>query len=156
MEITELQEKCRILEHNNEVLSREIRFGDLFAETQPYYRKFYGLLDTVHTNFDEHMNYTFDVIQMSRSRAAVTFVSLENNEKLHFVLVAENQPNRMLTILDFVWAAFMDRATEKAKEALKDMIDLCALLVKYTEGADYEKNCEIYLLDEFITSPRNM
>ena len=133
----------------NATLNAELSFGDLEKASREHRTRMSGMLDTIQTNFVEHCDFLASVTQITRSRALVTLIDKASGNPLTFIL-HRSDPDRMMTILDFVWAIFMERWSERVRETFYDteFQGFCAQMVRYTEGAEYDDSCEVRMDDE--------
>ena len=149
MDTIALKELCAAQEKQIQSLMAELNFADLEEPSRLHRRNMEGMLDCIRTNFAEHSDYTPSVTQMTRTRALVTLFPVDSGDVLVFVLQTE-EPKRMLTILAFVWAVFMERWSEKVRDIFYDseFAAFCAQMVRYTEGADYDSSCRVFVEGE--------
>ena len=150
MDNQQSDERSSFLERENATLRAELSYADLEEASKEHRNRIAWALDTIRASFADHSDFVPHITQMTRSRALVTLANVATGEVSIFVL-QRDQPGRMMTMLDFVWAAFMERTTEKAQNYLDTLpvfSAFCAQQVRFTEGADYDADCRLHMEDE--------
>ena len=124
-------------------------FGSLEQSTMHHYGHMDWAYDTIRTNFEEQSDYVPTVVQITPNQAIVVLINARNGSILNFTVQCA-KPKRLLTLMDFVYAVFNERTSEGVKDVLRplDFQEFCTILVRYTESAEYEKGCEVFLLGE--------